>query len=65
MTYDFDLCDNEYCPKRLECERYKLYKQGDWSYCYIMSRCVGYKHFKPISNYNKPKQNNQKIHNND
>lgn len=40
--YDFDLCDNERCPKKQECERYRIYKQGGWEHCYVMKGCIAY-----------------------
>lgn len=47
--YDFDLCCNEQCQKKQECERYRIYKQGGWSNCYVMHGCINYMLFKPIN----------------
>lgn len=47
-TYDFDLCDNENCPKKQECERYKIYKQGVWKHCYVMHGCIDCQLFKQV-----------------
>ena len=47
--YDFDLCDNEHCPKKQDCERYKIYKQGGWKHCYVMHGCIDYMLLKPIN----------------
>ena len=40
IHYDFDLCCNEQCPKLHECKRYTTYKQGIWTYNYVMHGCV-------------------------
>lgn len=46
ISYDLDLCDNANCPKKQECERYKIYKQGGWSNCYVMHGCIGFQLLK-------------------
>ena len=45
-NYEFDLCDNEHCPKKQECERYRIYKQGGWNNCYVMKGCIGFQLLK-------------------
>lgn len=41
-SYDFDLCCNEQCNVKEHCLRYRLYKQGGWSNCYVMKGCISY-----------------------
>ena len=47
--YDFDLCCNEQCPKRHECQRYVAYKDGDWQYCYVIQGCTDYQLLKQVT----------------
>ena len=49
MGYDFDLCCNEQCPKRLNCQRYITYKRGEWEHCYVMQGCIDYQLLKQVT----------------
>ena len=57
MHYDFDLCRNEQCPKRLNCQRYLTYKRGGWNYCYVMQGCIDYQLLKQVKNERKEMAN--------
>ena len=46
MGYDFDLCCNEQCPKRFDCQRYMTYKYSEWEHCYVMHGCIDYQLLK-------------------
>ena len=46
--YDFDLCSNEQCPKRFDCQRYLIYARGGWGYSYVMQGCIDFQHLKPV-----------------
>ena len=50
MGYDFDLCCNEQCPKRFDCQRYMTYKNGEWEHCYVMRGCIDYQLLKQVTN---------------
>lgn len=47
--YDYDLCCNEQCSKRLSCQRYMTYKYGEWKYCYVMRGCIDYQLLKQVT----------------
>ena len=46
IHYDYDLCCNEQCPKRLNCQRYMTYKYGEWEHCYVMRNCIDFQLLK-------------------
>ena len=47
--YDYDLCCNEQCPKRLNCQRYMTYKNGGWEHCYVIHGCIDFQLLKQIT----------------
>lgn len=49
MGYDFDLCCNEQCPKRFDCQRYMTYKYSEWEYCYVMRGCIDFQLLKQVT----------------
>ena len=49
MHYDFDLCCNEQCPKRFDCQRYITYKHGEWEHCYVMRGCNDFQLLKQVT----------------
>ena len=47
-NYDFDLCRNEQCTKKLSCERYLIYARGEWEHCYVMQGCIDFQLLKQV-----------------
>ena len=47
-NYDFDLCYNEQCTKKLSCERYLIYAREEWEHCYVMRGCIDYQLLKQV-----------------
>ena len=48
IRYDFDLCRNEQCTKKLSCEHYLIYAREEWEHCYVMRGCIDYQLLKQV-----------------
>ena len=47
--YDYDLCCNEECKKKLSCQRYLIYARGEWEHCYVMRGCMDFELLKQVT----------------
>ena len=49
MHYDFDLCCNEQCHMRFDCQKYMTYKYSERNYYYVMRGCNDFQLLKQVT----------------